>query len=435
MNSLKNFVLFVCIAYAMSHCRVDSERSAESKASEKIDVYTTTPTNSEETLEKPYVILISIDGYRYDYTELYNPPNLLKFAEYGVVASSMIPSYPSKTFPNHYTIVTGLYPENHGIVSNEFYNPEKNRLFQMSDRSIVEDGSWYGGIPLWVLAEKQGMVAASYFWVGSEADIQGIRPSYYYNYDGSTPNEERVSQVINWLKLPEEERPHFITLYFSLVDHIGHDHGPETKEMEKAVLQIDSLIGQLNKSVEALELPVNIIIVSDHGMVEVEQENTIDIALYINIENYIFSSSMPKMFYLSDSAETDNLYDSLKALKSRIDIYKKNEIPAHLHFGDHPNIGDLIIIENPENIVVTGQRRPDPATHGFDPYAVEKMNGIFYAKGPHFRKGQNIPSFGNIHVFPLIAAILDLEYSHPIDGKLEALLPVLNDPALTRIGD
>ncbi len=158
--------------------------------------------NASSQLDKPYVVLISIDGFRYDYVERFQPPNLIEFIQNGVAAESMIPSYPTKTFPNHYTIATGMTPENHGLVANTFIDPERNDLYRISKREAVEDGTWYSGTPLWVNAEKNGMLSASYFFVGSEADVQGIRPSYYYRYKHTTPNTERVQQVLDWLNLP-----------------------------------------------------------------------------------------------------------------------------------------------------------------------------------------------------------------------------------------
>ena len=164
--------------------------------------------------DKPYVLLISLDGFRYDYAERDHATNLLALGQSGVAAKALIPSFPTTTFPNHYTIVTGLYPAHHGIVDNSFWDPERQRV-QVQPLAATTDGRWWGGTPLWVLAEQQGMRAASFFWVGSDAEIQQTRPTYFYKYDGKIPNEQRVAQVVEWLKLPKPKRPHFITLYFS----------------------------------------------------------------------------------------------------------------------------------------------------------------------------------------------------------------------------
>ena len=181
------------------------------------------PLNAPSQQDKPYVLLISLDGFRYDYAERDHATNLLALGKSGVTAKALIPSFPTTTFPNHYTIVTGLYPAHHGIVDNSFWDPARNAEFKSSDSaSSTTEGSWWGGTPLWVLAEQQGMRAASFFWPGSDAEIQHTRPTYYYKYDGKIPNDRRVEQVVEWLKLPKAERPHFITLYFSDVDHEGH---------------------------------------------------------------------------------------------------------------------------------------------------------------------------------------------------------------------
>ena len=186
----------------------------------------TPTTNSKASLEKPYVILISLDGFRWDYVEKYKPPHLSNFIKNGVKAESLIPSFPSKTFPNHYTIATGMYPDKHGIIGNSFFSYKKNTTYKLGNRETVEDGTFYGGTPIWILADKNQMVSASYFFVGSEADIQGKHPTYYKIYDGSIKNETRVTQALNWLALPKEKRPHLITMYFSDMDDTGHDFGP-----------------------------------------------------------------------------------------------------------------------------------------------------------------------------------------------------------------
>ena len=199
--------------------------------------------NSAEALEKPYLIFISADGYRYDYTEKYNAQNLQKFSNEGVKAKAMLPSYPSITFPNHWSIITGLYPSHHGLVDNFFYDYSRKEAYAMNKKENAEDGSWYGGIPLWSLAEQQGMVTASLQWVGSASDAGKTRPTYYYHYHEKFSPEEKINKVVNWLKLPENVRPHFISLYFPEVDGAGHRFGPESPEAEKSVQLVDNAIG------------------------------------------------------------------------------------------------------------------------------------------------------------------------------------------------
>src|SRR5579863_3743282 len=185
--------------------------------------------NAAAQQSRPYVVMVSLDGFRYDYARKDGAKHLLALGKEGAVAAEgMIPAYPSLTFPNHYTLVTGLYPEHHGIVANNFYDPARKERYSYTNPATSHDGSWYGGEPLWVLAEKQGMRTACFFWPGSEAAIEGVRPTYYMKYDSKFPNEKRVEQVLDWLKLPEAQRPHFITLYFSLTDSRGHEYGPES---------------------------------------------------------------------------------------------------------------------------------------------------------------------------------------------------------------
>ena len=236
--------------------------------------------NRAEQLAKHYVVLVSIDGFRYDYAKLYGATHLEAIAKDGATApDGMLPAYPSVTFPNHYTLVTGLYPEHHGIVAMSFYDPARKERYAFNDAKTVTDGSWYRGVPLWSLAEKQGMRAACFFWPGSEAEIAGARPSYYLKYDDKVPDEERVDQVVDWLKLPAEKRPHFITLYFGEVDHAGHEYGPDAPETRAAVRHVDAEIGTLRAQLGKLHLPVDLVVVSDHGMVA-EQDGWIDLDQY-----------------------------------------------------------------------------------------------------------------------------------------------------------
>jgi predicted AlkP superfamily pyrophosphatase or phosphodiesterase len=227
------------------------------------------PDNAATQQDKPYVLLISLDGFRYDYADRYHAANLLDLGKKGVAAKALIPSFPTTTFPNHYTIATGLYPAHHGIVENVFWDPERNAQFRYSDPASESDGSWWGGTPLWVLAEQQGMRAASFFWPGSDVEIQHTRPTYFYRYDAGIPNARRVQQVVEWLKLPKRERPHFITLYFSDVDHEGHSHGPDAPETREAVERVDRTLGTLFRQVRGLGLRLDILVVSDHGMAAV----------------------------------------------------------------------------------------------------------------------------------------------------------------------
>ncbi|MFC3809258.1 alkaline phosphatase family protein [Lacihabitans lacunae] len=382
--------------------------------------------NSKEGLKKPYVIIVSIDGFRYDYAEKFGAENILDIAKEGSSASRLIPSFPSKTFPNHYTLVTGLYPQNHGIVSNSFYDKTINDTYSIGKRESVENGSWYGGTPIWNLAQQQGLVAASYFWVGSEANINGLHPRYYYPYLKVSPIEYRVQRVKQWLELPEKIRPHMITMYYSDVDDKGHAFGPESEENKEAVLKIDKQIGELRAAIKASGLPITLIVTADHGMVEVNQN--INVHDYITLEKGQFYSGPVAMIYTKNELEKETFFQALSK-QNRFKVYKKEAVPNYLNYNHGDRIGDLVLVADaPDEIIYTEKEmypKKPGGTHGYDPFEERKMSTIFYIEGPRIKKGFKLAATENIHVYPLIAEILGLKITEPIDGKLEAMSEVL----------
>jgi predicted AlkP superfamily pyrophosphatase or phosphodiesterase len=345
----------------------------------------------------------------------------------------MIPSFPSKTFPNHYTIATGLYPEHHGLVNNSFYDPEREELYQIRNRDAVENGDWYGGKPIWVNAEQNGMKAASYFFVGSEADVQGVRPSYYYQYKGSAPNEERVDQVLKWLEMPAKERPHMITLYFSTMDDAGHRHGPnDDKKIKKSLMELDAVLGQLFAGVKKSGLPVNIIMVSDHGMVEVGANKLINIDPVKQDEKYqIVNNGALAHVYLKPGVDKSEVLDFMQSRAENYTVYTIEDFP-HYRDKENPRLGDLILfpkygyyLSDSRRIgMVKSGRFSQGGEHGFHPDFLE-MHAIFYANGPAFKAGLKIPSFENIHVYPMICEVLGLPLPKELDGMPEVLRPIL----------
>ncbi|TXB68303.1 alkaline phosphatase family protein [Phaeodactylibacter luteus] len=391
--------------------------------------------NSEEAQAKPYVILISCDGYRWDYTARFQPPNITRRLASGVQAFSMIPSFPSKTFPNHYAIATGLIPERNGLVANTFYDPERQEEYYISKRSAVEDGTWYEGTPLWVNAEQNGMVSASFFFVGSEADIQGVRPSYFFPYKGATPNEERVDQVLQWLRLPEGQRPHLITMYFSDMDDAGHRYGPSNDEViGKSLLKLDADLGRLFDGVDATGLPVNIVMVSDHGMVDVAPDKLINIDPLKDDSLFrVANNGAMAIVYLepgADPAATEAFLNE-KAAGLPLEVYALEDFP-HYHSKSDPRLGDFILypeygfyLSDSRRIgLVQSGRFKQGGEHGFDPEYPD-MHAIFYAFGPAFKPGLAIPSFRNVHVYPLICQLLGLPVPAGIDGRAEVLQGIL----------
>jgi len=379
--------------------------------------------------QKPYLILISADGFRYDYIQKYKAVNLQQLSSQGVKASSMKPSYPSVTFPNHYTVATGMYPSHHGIVYNQFYDRSRKQTYNMGDRKAVEDGTWYGGIPLWVLAEQQGMLSASYHFVGTEAPIKNTYPTYWYKFSENTNIDKRIATLVNWLKLPEENRPHLITFYFSDADHAGHEFGPESDQTKDAVQFIDQSIGKLTKAVAALGLPVNFIFVSDHGMATVDTVNRVDLSQKIDTANFIVKGGGSCLhLYAKKTRGIKTAYEQLKSSAKEYDVYLKDSIPSKWNYntGDDlmQRIGDILIVPHfPLTLNPTG-KHIIPGAHGFDTDNM-LMHASFFAWGPAFKNGIKIPSFENVHVYPMICKILGLSYSHKIDGRLEVLGSVL----------
>ena len=393
-----------------------------------------TTVNSRSSIEKPYLLLISLDGFRWDYVEKYSPPNLSAFIANGVKAAALIPSYPSKTFPNHYTIATGLYPDKHGILGNTFYSYEKGLVFNKSNQEQVVDGSFYKGSPIWIEANKANMVTASYFFVGTEAAIRGIKPTYYYKFDGSVKNEVRISQAIKWLELPAETRPHLITLYFGDMDKVGHKFGPaHDEELKKALFALDNNLADLFKGVAETGLPVNIIIVSDHGMADQSTANLIPIeaiendSLFLTVDNGSIVNIHPKK-----DIETDVVLQYLKQKEDHFKVYKTKNTPgfeyspANKDWGAIqliPDVGYYFLAKKSKASLIKNDVKTI-GVHGYDT-KYKDMHGIFYANGPAFKSGYVIPPVKNIHIYPLMCKLLGLKIPKTIDGNLNEIKSVL----------
>lgn len=381
----------------------------------------------------PYVILISLDGFRYDYVKNFKPPYLTEFIKQGAQAEAMIPSFPSKTFPNHYTIVTGLTPGHHGLIDNNFYDPKRRTMYEMKNSVVVTDSYYYGGIPLWQLAKQNGMKSASYFWVGSEMNEETRHPDYYKPFNDKEDPQERIDQTLAWLRLPENERPHLITLYFSSPDHEGHDFGPNSSETKNAVWRVDSLLNNLMVGLKSISLPVNVIVVSDHGMAEliVQQDTYIFMDDLFNRRDTSIIAAVggtQAHLYIRNKKKQDSVYSMLMAKRKNFSVLRKNEYPERWNY-KVDRAGDLMIIADQGHYIRGGnwgsflknaKVGSKFGVHGFDPATNPDMRGIFYAKGPNIKSGRTIPQFQNIHVYPLVAKILGLPLPE-IDGKIEVL--------------
>ena len=378
--------------------------------------------NRPDQLSKPYVVLVSFDGFRADYLDKYPAPNFQRVVRNGVRSRGLIPVFPSKTFPNHYSIVTGQYAETHGIVANRFFDPARRQAYALGDSKAVLDGSWYRGEPIWITAEKQGMVAGSYFWVGSEATIKGIRQTHAKVYTSRSPNFMRVDTVVSWLQKPAAQRPHVITLYMSDVDNAGHMHGPESPQVASAILAVDSALGRLLDGIQALPIrdSTYVILVSDHGMTAHTPETYVAVETLIDTVGVLLADGGPNanLHVTGGAARAVILRDSINAKLTHGRAYLRQEIPARLHYRADPRIDDIVVIME-EHYQFGGRayqpKRPG-GSHGWDP-AYPSMHGLFLAAGPRIKNGAMIPPFENVNIYPFLTEILGLTPGPGIEGK------------------
>jgi predicted AlkP superfamily pyrophosphatase or phosphodiesterase len=370
----------------------------------------------------PILVLVSFDGWRWDYITRTSVPNLQALAAHGVRARGLIPSFPSKTFPNHYTIVTGLHPEHHGIVSNNIMDPGFPERFTMTSET-AKDARWWGGEPLWVTAIRQGQRADSMFWPGSEAAIKGVRPTEWKPFDDTLPNADRVNQVLAWLALPPDQRPSFVTLYFSETDHAGHDYGPDSPQVLEAARHLDQALGQLVSGVQTLGLldRTNFVVVSDHGMSQLRENQTIFLDDYLDLSTVDVVEWTPNLELApragpsGASSSIDAIYRALKGKHPSLAIYKREDVPAHLHYRDNARIPPVIGLADDGWMITSHQRLADArkagrrmgGDHGYDP-KYKSMQGLFVAAGPRIAQHRIVPEFANIHIYDFLCEILGL---------------------------
>lgn len=377
--------------------------------------------NDAKKEESPYVILVSLDGFRYDYIEKHNAKFLAEFASLGTKAESLIPSYPSVTFPNHYSIVTGMYPGHHGLVGNTMYDRNTEERYSLGNAKAVTDAKWYGGTPLWVLAEQQGMLSACYYWPGSEAPIQKVLPTYYYKYSEKSDIDSRLVQVKNWLTLPAEKRPHFITFYMPEVDHAGHQFGPDAEETTKAVQYVDEAMEKLYTLVKNSGLPINLVIVSDHGMLELDQKTLLKLPFEVDEkEMAVASNGTYVSLFIKDPKKIKTWYEQIKKSidPKLMEVHLKDNLPQEYHFGSkddrYNRVGDIVLTAHAPYYFTN---RPLAGSHGFDPAKVKEMHALFMAVGPNIKEKNTIKSFENVHIYPMIAQILGLTIDEKqVDG-------------------
>lgn len=386
---------------------------------------------------QPTVILISLDGFRYDYLDKYKPATLNKLARSGVRAKWMIPSFPTKTFPNHYTVATGLYPEHHGIVENNIF--DFGTVFRLSNRKEVQNGRWWLGEPIWSTAEKQGQRAAAFFFPGTEAEIAGARPGIWRTYNGRVPNEMRVDKVLEWFDLPAATRPTMMTLYFSDVDDAGHEFGPDAEETKYAVLNVDRYIERLVAGLKARKIDekVNLVITSDHGMATVDLRNTTFLDDYFDFEltdKILWTNEIVQIFPKPE--KTQEIYQKIKNLEHTT-CWLKGELPARLHYNSGTRVAPIVCLSDEGWITTSRERYQDwiedvdditrpRGAHGYD-NALQSMQAIFIGHGAAFVTGKTVEPFENIQVYNLMCNILGLKPAEN-DGDFEKVRHLLKNP-------
>jgi alkaline phosphatase D len=390
--------------------------------------------NSDWAQHQHYVVLVSLDGFRWDYAKRDNAVHLLALAKRGVSApDGVIPAYPSLTFPNHFTIVTGLYPEHHGIVANSFLNPESGARYAYTDSKATGDGTWYSGVPLWSLAESQGMRTACIFWVACEAKIAGFMPSWHAGYDKSesTPESQqaRIDDTVALLRLPAADRPHFIAIYFAEPDHSGHEFGPDAAQTHAAVLKMDGIVGKLESALKATGLPIDLVIVSDHGMIK-SQGDWIDLDQFADLTAF---DTVGSLLYGKTEDDRTKAYNELKRVSSQFVVYRLKNVPANLNYNENPREGDPVVIATGPYAIrahapAAGQQiyPPTVGMHGFDPHIMPEMKSIFFAAGPDLLAGKTVAPFENVNLYPWLAHMLGL-HAPKSDGSLNILSGTLRD--------
>lgn len=362
--------------------------------------------------QEPYVIVLSMDGFRSDYPQRAHTPTLDSLAKVGVCAAFR-PSFPSVTFPNHYSMATGLYPDHHGLVNNFFYASDLDSVYRMGN----PNPAFYGGEPIWNTAEKQGIHAASFYWVGSEYPIQGRQPSLWKPFDSSVPFSDRADSVIAWLQLPEKERPHLIMWYMEEPDAIGHRATPDSARTLSKVEELDQILNRFFRKARQLDIfdQIDFLVVSDHGMATYTPDAYVNLNDYLPRDSFDFIfDGVPTLLYPKPSY-TEHAYAILKQVP-HITVWKKEEIPAKYNYGTHPRIGSLVVLPNIGTYVQFRSESTSRwgATHGYDNYAPE-MEAIFYAAGPSFRQHTKLPVMENVNLYLIIANLLNLQPA-PNDG-------------------
>lgn len=373
-------------------------------------------------------VILSLDGFRWDYPDKTATPNLNNMAQSGVKAVSLMPCFPSKTFPNHYSIATGLVPDHHGIVNNSFYDSALRKSFSLGNKETRFDPEFYGGEPIWITAKKQGVKTASFYWPGSDVAIQGQHPDIWKEYDQSVPFISRIDTIIKWLSLPGNKRPKLIMAYYHEPDESGHNYGPDDPRTLKTVHQMDSMTGILYNRIKGLpggEM-INFIVVSDHGMGAISSERNVALRDYIPESWPVhIEGGNPNYNLYAKQPWTDSAYKVLKSIKG-ISVWRPNEVPSYLKYGTNPRVGNLILVADSAWSVTLVHPKRDftGGTHGYEIHDTD-IHAIFYAVGPAFKKNYEQPSFSNTNIYTLLAYLLHIVPAAS-DGNLQQIIKMLN---------
>jgi len=377
--------------------------------------------------ERPVTILISIDGFRADYLDRPAAPRLKALADAGVRAA-MHPSFPTTTFPNHYTLVTGLRPDRHGIVANTMDDARKPGVtFTMAN---ADPFWWSEAEPLWITAERAGVRTATMFWPGSNVDFGGTRPRDWWLYAKENSEAQRVDAVIDWLRRPAATRPQFVTLYFDTVDTAGHEHGPDDPKTDAAITSVDAQIGRLVDGVAALGLRANYVIVADHGMAATSPDRVIEMWKIVRAKDVRVLGYGAVAGFTPQPGRDRRVAMAVLKPHPHMDCARKADLPATLHYGQNPRVPPYICIAEIGWTIQSTPPTPDRpfkggGAHGYDPKNRE-MDALFLGYGPGFRAGTVLPRFDNVDVYSLVAALIGVP-PRAADGNAEVFAPGLTN--------
>ena len=380
-------------------------------------------TTPSATASAGSLILISIDGFRWDYLQKDPAPVLRQLAAEGVHATRMTPSFPSLTFPNHYTLVTGLRPEHHGIVANTFFDPALHAKFNPKTPEGATNPRWWsGGEPVWITAEKQGVRSGCFFWPGSEAENHGLHPSFSLPFDKSLTSARRVDGLLAWLDLPPAQRPRFCTLYFDIVDTCGHLYGPDAPETAAAVAEVDEAVGRLLAGLarRGLREKTDLVLVSDHGMEPVSPDQVIFLDDYVDLNSIEIDFAGPNAGLRPKTGTAEELAAMFRGKHPQLSAWRRDEVPERLHYRASDRIAPVVLSAAPGWSIMSHEflrfkrLTLERGAHGYDP-ATPNMGALFIAAGPSFQRGRSIDDVENIHVYNLLCATLGLKPA-PNDG-------------------